>query len=93
MISYAHARDLSVYISLEKHGKTYVSVNDPITIRHHSGDILERITKAPITVIDIISKNINPHEEVPRDDMFAENKMKGKGTTEEPNVFMIDAGH
>jgi len=87
-IPFAQARDMSVYIPLEKHGKTDVYVDDLITIGHDDEDNLDRITKAPMTVIDAISDDHIPHESIPRDDMVAEDKTKAEGAAEEVKVCL-----
>ena len=87
-IPYAPAREMSIHIPLEKHGKSDVYVDDLITITHDQGDNLDRITKAPITVIDAISDNHYTCGYIPRDDMVEEDKTKAEGAAEERKICL-----
>ena len=87
-ITYAQSRDMSVYIPLAKHGKTDVYVDDLITIGHDEDENIDRITKAPITVIDAIADNHIPHKSIPRDDLVAEEKTKAERAAEEVKVCL-----
>ena len=92
-IPYAQAKDLSVNISVEECGKTDVYVDDFITIGPDKDDILERITKAPITVIHAIADNSINSQSIPKDDIVAEDKMKAEGAAEERKIclgWMLD---
>ena len=92
-IPFAEAKDMSVNIPLEEGGKTDVYVDDFITIGPDIDDTLERITRAPITVIHAIADNSASSKTIPRDDIVAIDKMKAEGAAEERKIclgWMID---
>ena len=92
-IPFAQSRDLSVEVPLEEYGKTDVYIDDFITIGPDKYDILERITKAPITVIHAIADNSLSSDNIPRDDIVAVDKMKAEGAAEERKIclgWMLD---
>lgn len=70
-------------IPIEDCGKTDVYVDDFITIGPDIYDALERITKAPATVIHTIADNSLNSQLIPRDNIIAIDKMKAKGAAEE----------
>ena len=51
-------------------------MDDFVTMGPNNDDILERITKAPITVIHTIADNFTNSKSIPKDDIVAEDKMK-----------------
>ncbi len=69
-IPFAEAKSLSVDIPIDECGKTDVFVDDFITIGPDMDDTLERITKAPSTVIHAIADNSLNSEMIPRDDTY-----------------------
>ena len=92
-IPFAEAKDLSVEIPIEDCGKTDVYVDDFITIGPDIDDTLERITKAPATVIHAIADNSISSMSIPRDDIIAIDKMKAEGAAEERKIclgWMLD---
>ena len=92
-IPFAEARDLSVNIPVEEGGKTDVYVDDFITIGPDIDDVLERITRAPLTVIHAIADNSISSDKIPRDNIVASDKMKAEGAAEERKIclgWMID---
>ena len=66
-IPYAQANELSVDVPLQTGGKTDVYIDDFITIGLDINDNLERITKAPATVIQAIADNAMHSENIPRE--------------------------
>lgn len=68
---------LSVDIQVDECGKIYVYIDDFITIGPDNDEILERITKAPITVIHAIADNSLRSDKIPRGDIVAEDIAEG----------------
>ena len=68
-------------------------VDDFIAIGPDIDDVLDRITKAPATVIHTIADNSLSSHLIPRDDIIAIDKMKAEGAAEERMIcsgWMID---
>ncbi len=88
-IPYAEAREMTVDIPVGKNGKTDVYVDDfSITVGPDLDDTLERIIKAPATVIHAIADNSLDLERIPRDDILAIDKMKAEGAAEERKICL-----
>ena len=56
-IPFDEARNISIEIPVEDFGEMHISVDDLCTIGLDTNDILERITRAPATVIYTIADN------------------------------------
>jgi len=92
-IPFTEAKNLSVKIPIDECGKTDVFVDDFITIGPDIDDTLERIIKAPSTVIHAIADNSLNSKMIPRDDILAIDKMKAEGAAEERKIclgWMLD---
>ena len=92
-IPYAEARDMTINIPVGKNGKTDVYVDDFITIGPDIDDTLDRIIKAPATVIHAIADNSINSNKIPKDDILAIDKMKAEGAAEERKIclgWMLD---
>ena len=87
-IPYAEAREMTVDIPVGINGNTDVYVDDFITVGPDMDDTLERITKAPATVIHAIADNSLDSEKIPRDDILAIDKMKAEGAAEERKICL-----
>ena len=87
-IPFAQARNMTVDIPVGKNGKTDVYVDDFITIGPDLDDTLERIIKAPATVIHAIADNSMHSDTIPRDDILAIDKMKAEGAAEERKICL-----
>ncbi len=87
-IPYAKARELSVEIPLESKSKADVFVDDVITVGLDTEDNLERITKAPITVLDAIADDSILNCDILRDDLLADDKTKIEGAPEEIKICL-----
>ena len=87
-IPFAETRDLSVNIPVEEGGNTDVYVDDFITIGPDIDDTLDRITRAPLTVIHAIADNSISSDKIPRDNIVASDKMKAEGAAEERKICL-----
>ena len=92
-IPYAEAKNMSVNVPVGKNGKTNVYVDDFITIGPDLDESLDRIIKAPATVIHAIADNSINSNQIPRDNILAIDKMKAEGAAEERKIclgWMLD---
>ena len=88
-IPFAQARELSIDIPVEACGKTYVYyVDDFITIGPDNDDLLERVTKAPVTVIHAIADNSINSNSIP------EEQNEGRGSSRRTkDLLRLDVRH
>ena len=70
-------------------GNLDVYVDDIITIAADLGDNLERITKAPVTVMHAVADNATrTNEGIKRSDILAEDKIQAEGAAEEVKICL-----
>ena len=88
-VPFHKARHMSVRIHIAPKGKADVYVDDIITIAADLKDNLERITKAPVTVMHAIADNARIRsKDIKRSDMVAMDKMAAEGAPEEEKVCL-----
>ena len=63
-------------------------VNDIITVGADIGDNLERITRAPMTVLDAVAYDSNISSDIPRDSLVADDKIKAEGAPEDIKICL-----
>ena len=89
-IPFHKAREMSVSILLGENGKSDVYVDDIITIAVDINDNLDRIRKAPITVMHAVADNSYfKSSNIKRSDIVSDDKMKAEGAAEEKR-FALD---
>ena len=87
-IPFHQARDISVKIHVAPKGKADVYVDEIITIAADIKDNLERITKAPVTVMHAVADNAKATGKIKRNDIVALDKMLGEGAPEEEKICL-----
>ena len=94
-ILFALARGMALDIPEDSCGKTDVYVDDFITVGSNIDNNLDRLNKAPITVIyAVVDTNSYMSISIPRIDTVAIDKMKAKESAEEMKIclgWMIDS--
>ena len=91
---YVQAKPMTVDIPVSPCGKSDVYLDDFITVGPDIENCLDRITKAPITVIHTVADNSHVSNSIPRDDIVAIDKMIAEGAAEERKIclgWMIDS--
>ena len=87
-IPFAKARELSVDIPIKSLSKADVFVDDVITVGADIDDTLEKITKAPITVLDAIADDAILDCDILRDDLLSDDKTRVEGAPEEIKICL-----
>ena len=87
-IPYAKAQELSVEIPIKSLGKADVFVDDIITVGLDMDDTLEKVTKAPITVMEAIADDAIFECDIVRDDLLSDDKTRIEGAPEEIKICL-----
>ena len=88
-ISFHKAREMSVSLQVGHRGKSDVYVDDVITIAADIKDNLERITRAPVTIMYAVADNAPVTNLVTkRKEIVAEDKMIAEGAAEELKICL-----
>jgi len=87
-IPFAQARSLSVELPDEDWGKADVYVDDIISIAVDINDNLDRVIKAPITVIQAVAHRANCTGGIERDPMVEKKKTEIEGPAEELKICL-----
>ena len=87
-IEFAQAKDITVNIPLEIHGKADSFIDDIITVAVDIGDNRARIEAAPCTVLHAIAHNANNNSKVPRNDIISDDKNEAEGEANEIKLVL-----
>ena len=87
-IPFANARELSVEIPIKSLSKADVFVDDIITVGVDIDDTLEKVTKAPITVMEAIADDAIFECDIVRDDLLSDDKTRIEGAPEEIKICL-----
>jgi hypothetical protein len=87
-LPFATARDLSVVLPDDYHGKADCFVDDIISCAVDDGDNLLRLKAAACTVIHAISHQASSDTHLPRQDIIADDKNEAEGAPEEVKICL-----
>ena len=85
---FAQAKDMSVELPDEDEGKADCFIDDICSIVVDIGENVERLRKAPITVMEAVSLNSDNSGYLVRDNLVAEDKMIAEGAPAEKKICL-----
>ena len=87
-IPFHQAKETDVELEASDHGRADVYVDDIITVAVDIKDNLQRVTRAPITVMHTVADNSTLNKTtIKRKDIVADDKMETEGAVEEEKIF------